>query len=211
MIRPKNDTEDLLFSITNNCETLIEQTHAKAEETLKFKLTKPTETFSFNPTIPIEGSWMLGLTSLEVYNSTFNITEKNNKFELYTDTFEESSFEELKDEIEQILNISDITPYHLQHEKIGPRIIEAYKKLRSEKSSAVGYIIIILGYSLSPFREFEKHFTNVVGLDGDDIQLILKQYNSKFVTNGLSPAGYLTKDISDGVKKLDDHEGTLQI
>ena len=37
MIRPKNDTEDLLLSITKNCETLIEKTHRKAAETLEFK------------------------------------------------------------------------------------------------------------------------------------------------------------------------------
>ena len=37
MIRPKNETENLLLSITNNCETLIEQTHRKAEETLELK------------------------------------------------------------------------------------------------------------------------------------------------------------------------------
>ena len=41
MIRPKNQTEDLLFSITNDCETLIEQTHTKPQETLDFKMIKP--------------------------------------------------------------------------------------------------------------------------------------------------------------------------
>ena len=34
MIRPKNQTDDLLLSITKNCQTLIKQTHRKAEETL---------------------------------------------------------------------------------------------------------------------------------------------------------------------------------
>ena len=72
---------------------------------------------------------MLGLASLEV-SIFFNITEENNKFELHTDTFFEFSFEELKDELQEILKISDITPYPLQREKIGPRNIEAYKKLR---------------------------------------------------------------------------------
>ena len=38
MIRPKNETEDLLLSINKNCETLIKQTHGKTEETLEFKL-----------------------------------------------------------------------------------------------------------------------------------------------------------------------------
>ena len=68
----------------------------KAEETLEFKFTKPRESFSFNPTISIEGSWMIGLTILEIYNSIFIITEEINKFEHYTDTFDELSFAELK-------------------------------------------------------------------------------------------------------------------
>ena len=69
MIRPKNETEDLLLSITKNCETLIEQTRRKPEGTLEYKITKPKETFHFKPPISIEGSWMIGLTDLEVYNS----------------------------------------------------------------------------------------------------------------------------------------------
>ena len=92
MIRPKNETEDLLLSITKNCETLTKQTRRKAEETMEYKMSKPRETFHFVPTIQIEGSWMIGLTSLEVYNSIFNINKTNNKFELYTDTFDEFSF-----------------------------------------------------------------------------------------------------------------------
>ena len=84
---------------------------------------------------------MIGFTSLEVYNSIFNINTTNNKFELHTDNFDEFSFEELKDELEEIPNLSDITPCHLKHEKIGPRIIKAYKKLRSKASSTDGYII----------------------------------------------------------------------
>ena len=39
MIRPKNETEDLLPSITNNFDTLTEQAHRKAEETLEYKMT----------------------------------------------------------------------------------------------------------------------------------------------------------------------------
>ena len=31
MIRVKNETEDLLLSLSKNCETLIEQTHRIAE------------------------------------------------------------------------------------------------------------------------------------------------------------------------------------
>ena len=76
MIRPKNDTEDLLHSKSKNCETLFEQTHKKAEESVEFKMVKARETFHFIPSIPIEGSRMIGLLSLEVYNSIFNINQK---------------------------------------------------------------------------------------------------------------------------------------
>ena len=51
MIQPKNETEELLLSITKNFETLIEQTHRKPEETLEFKLIKARETFHFKPPI----------------------------------------------------------------------------------------------------------------------------------------------------------------
>ena len=79
VIRPKKETEDLLLSITKNCETFIQQTHTKPQETLEFKLIKPRETFQFNPPIQINGNRMIGLTDLEVYNSIFNIKEENNK------------------------------------------------------------------------------------------------------------------------------------
>ena len=72
---------------------------------------------------------MIGLISLEIYNSIFNINQEDNKFELYTDTFDKFSFTELKDELEEILDISNITDEHQQDEIIGPRIIKAYKKL----------------------------------------------------------------------------------
>ena len=134
MIRPKNETEDLLLSITKKCETLIEQTHRKREETLEFKIIRPRETFHFNPPIHNKGDWMLGLTDLEVYNSIFNITEENNKIELYKDPFDEFSFEELKDELEEILKIPNTTHDHLEDEITGPRLIKAYWELRSKKS-----------------------------------------------------------------------------
>ena len=83
-IQPKNKTEDVLLSITKNCETLIDQTYKKAEETLEFKLTKSRESFSFEPPIilGLNSIWMVRLTNLELYNSIFNITDENNKFEL---------------------------------------------------------------------------------------------------------------------------------
>ena len=55
IILPKNQTEDLLLSITKNGETFIAQTHRKAEEVLEFKMTKPRETFHSRPFLQIKG------------------------------------------------------------------------------------------------------------------------------------------------------------
>ena len=51
MIRPKDETENIILSVTKNCETLVKQTHTRPEETLEFVLNKPRETFHFNPLI----------------------------------------------------------------------------------------------------------------------------------------------------------------
>ena len=175
MIAPKNKTEDLLLSITKNCQTLIEQTHRKPEETLEFKMVKPREVFHFTPPIEIKEDWMLGLVDLEVYNSIFNITEENNKFEIYRDLSDKFGFLELKDEIEEILDISHITDDHLKDENLGPRIINEFIILSNEKKNKDGYMILFLGYARSLFRDFESYLRIVVGLPEEDIQLILKE------------------------------------
>ena len=63
MIRPKNETEKLLLSITKLCQMLIEQTHRKAEQTLEFKKIEPRKPFHFNPPVEVKEDWMIGLTS----------------------------------------------------------------------------------------------------------------------------------------------------
>ena len=126
MIRPKNEIEDLLLSITKNCETLIEQTHRKAEETLELKMIKSSETFHFSQPIQIQRDWMIGLTDLEVYNSFFNITGENNKFEIYRDTPTKFQFLDLKDELEEILGIPHFSREHLLDDETASRIIDKY-------------------------------------------------------------------------------------
>ena len=211
MIRPKNETEDLLLSITKNCETLIEQTHTKPQETLEFKMIKPRETFHFKPPIQIKGDWMLGLVDLEVYNSIFNITGKNNKFEIYRDISNKFGFLELKHKPEKILNIPHITTEHLDDEILGPRIIDEYIKLSIEEKNRDGYMILLLGYSASPFRDFESYLRLVVGLDEVGIRLVLKEFNSHFITYELTPGIYAIQDISDAIQTFSGHQETIQL
>ena len=211
MIRPKNETEDLLLSITKNCETLIEQTHKKPEETLEFKMIKSRETFHFSQPIQIQGDWMIGLTDLEVYNSIFNIIEENNKFEIYRDTPTKFRFLELKDELEEVLGIPHITQEHLLDDETASRIIDEYHKLSHEKKNSDGYTILLLNHSRSQFKDFESCLRIRVGLDEEDIQLILKEYNSHFITYELTPGIYTIQDISDVVQTFSGHSDIIEI
>ena len=67
-----------------------------------------------------------------------------------------------------------------------------------------------MGYARSPFRGFGSYLKIIVGLDEDDIQLILKKYNEKVVTYELEPGNYTFEDLQKAVYPLGDHEGTLQ-
>ena len=156
MMRPKNQTEDLLLSITKNCQTLIEQTHRKAEETLEFKMTKPKQTFHFKSPISIEGSSMIGLTDLEVYNSILNITEEKNKFKLYKFPDEKSggiTYEKVRDEIERYLDISDLTAADIQDDLKAPVISNEYNEQVAKRMKDVGYVNIAAGYVSSVFQD----------------------------------------------------------
>ena len=205
MIRPKNETENLLLSIIKNCETLIEQTHTKSQETLEFKMIKPRETFHFKASIQIQGHWMIGLTNLEVYNSTFYITEENNKFELYKFPDEKSggvTYEKVRDEIEKDLGIEDITAEDLQDEKIGPIIIEEYKKQVTKRMNDEQYMNILAIYTRSVFQDSESFLRTQIDLIEDDIKLVLDEYNSNLITYELEPGIYTFKDISEALLKI---------
>ena len=205
MIRPENETENLLLSITKNCETLIEQSHRKAEETLEFKMNKPRETFHFKPPIQVKGDRMIGLVDLEVYNSIFNITEENNKIELYKFLDEKAggvTYEKVRDEIEKDLDISDITAADLQDDIIAPIIIEEYKKQVTKRMEDGGCMKILAGYVSSVFQDFESYLRTEVDLVQDDIKLVLDEYNSSFVTYELDPGIYTFKDISEALLKI---------
>ena len=68
-----------------------------------------------------------------------------------------------------------------------------------------------MGFARSPFRDFESYLRIVIGLEKDEIQLILKQYNEKFTTYELDPGNYTIEDLQKAVYPLGDYEGTLQI
>ena len=74
--------ESPLLSIAKSNQEIVENTHSKPQETLEFKMIKQKESFSFDVSLLLPEKWMMGVTSLEVYNTVYNITEKNNKLEI---------------------------------------------------------------------------------------------------------------------------------
>ena len=63
----------------------------------------------------------------------------------------------------------------------------------------------LMGYDRSLFRDFGSFLRIVIGLDEDDIQLILKQYSSNFVTSELDPGIQTIKDLQEAVYPLGGH------
>ena len=184
MVKPKNETEDFLFSITKNCETLIEQTLRKAEETLEFKLTKPRETFHCNTSIQIKRDWMIGLTDLEVYNSISNKNTTNDKFKFYKFPDKKAggvSYEKVRGEIEKDLAISDITAADLQDEILAPIIIEEYSEQVTKRMKDDNYMLVLAMYVDSIIQDSEKFLRTEIDLVEDDVSLVLDEYNSKFI------------------------------
>ena len=148
---------------------------------------------------------MRGLTILEVYNSVFNITEENNKFELYKLTDSKIggiSYEKVWDENEKDLGIRDITATDLQDYIIGPIIIQEYRKQIRKRMKNDKYLSILAVYNRSIFQDFESFLGTAVDLVEDDIRLVLDEYNSSFITYELEPGIYTFKDLSEALSKI---------
>ena len=102
---------------------------------------------------------MFGLTDLDLYISIFNITEENNKTELYKFLDEKIggvSNEKVRDEIERDLNISDITRIDLQDDIIAHILIKEYGEQVTKKMEDIGYMKISAVYPSAVFQDIES-------------------------------------------------------
>ena len=145
---------------------------------------------------------MIGLVDLGVYNSIFNITEENNKFELYKFPDEKAggvTYEKVRDEIERDLDISDITATGLQDDIIAPIIIKEYKEQVTKRMKDEQHMKILAIYTSSLFQDFESFLKTQIDLVEDDVKLVLDEYNSSFITFELDPGIYSYRDISEAL------------
>ena len=128
---------------------------------------KPRKTFLFNPPVEVEEDWMMGLTSLDVYNSIFNTTGGNKKIELYDFPDEKTggfSYEKVRAEVERDLDVSVITATDLEDEMIAPNIVEEYREQVTKRMKDDQYMPTLSGYASSVFQDFESYLRTEVDL-----------------------------------------------
>ena len=112
---------EILLLIKKQTDTLIEQIKTKPQETLKFKMNKQMQNFTFNPPINLldEGKWLLAVSSLESTNSVFNITDENNSFSINIPGHWETEFE--KKTFAKIDEIIELRSLELHVEEVRKR------------------------------------------------------------------------------------------
>ena len=64
------------MSIAKSNQEIVENTQSKPQKTLEYKMTKQKESFSFDVPLELPEQWMMGVPSLEVYNTIYNISER---------------------------------------------------------------------------------------------------------------------------------------
>ena len=95
-ISPNSHSDRLLLEILKSNLKIEQNTLTKPQETLEFKMKQNQSTFIFSPPIILtdersqQEQWLMGVTSLEVYNSVYNINDSNNTLKIATSKSETS-------------------------------------------------------------------------------------------------------------------------
>ena len=81
----------------------------------------------------------------------------------------------MEDALEEVDSTSDKSPDHLKDDELGAIHFEAHRNFKVKKLSTDVYVILSIGYSKRPIRDFENYLRITAGLKEDDIQTTLKQ------------------------------------
>ena len=141
--------ESLLLNIAKSNQEIVENTHSKPQETLEFKMTKQKESFSFDVPLQLNENWMMGVTSLEVYNTVYNITNSNNKLEI---VLNDQQLKELNLDSELLVSVEDlykayfVKPYKYNEfiEKVNKLITNSYSKKKKLTRVDFTYLTMII-------------------------------------------------------------------
>ena len=116
---------ELLLLIKKHTDTLIQQTRTKPQETLEFKMSKQTQTYSFNPPINLleEGKGLIAVSSFECTNSVYNITNENNSFSIIIPGhYQTESAEKTIDELKKLMELKSLELHVDEVRKRGNKI-----------------------------------------------------------------------------------------
>ena len=73
-----NKNETLLLEMVKVLQKIEKNPHTEHQQTLEFKMTKPKQTFNFDKPLIIPEKLVMGASNLQVRNTVYNITERNN-------------------------------------------------------------------------------------------------------------------------------------
>ena len=108
---------------------IVENTFSKHQETLKFEMTKQKESLSFHvPPPELPEQWMMGVTSLEVFNPVYNITENNNKHKIL---LKDEQLKSLNIDTQLVMNVEYSIQTSSNIEKADKLIIDSYSKSKT--------------------------------------------------------------------------------
>ena len=133
--------ESLLLSIAKSNLDIVENTLSKHQETLEFKMNKQKESFSFDIPLDLPEQWMMGVTSLEVYNTVYNITEKNNKFKLL---YTEKMLKEINVDTQLVPNVEYLYKTSGDIEKIKKLIVNDNAEIKTITKTDYDYLMKII-------------------------------------------------------------------
>ena len=133
--------ESLLLNIAKSNQEIVENTHSKPQETLEFKMNKQKESFSFDIPLELPEKWMMGVTSLEVYNTVYNITEKNKKFKLL---FTEKMLKENDVDTQLVPNVEYLYKTSGDIEKIKKLIVNDNAEIKTITKTDYDYLMKII-------------------------------------------------------------------
>ena len=129
------------MSFAKSNQEIVENTHSKPQETLEIKMNKQKESFSFDIPLELPEQWMMGITSLEVYNTVYNITEKNNKFKLL---YTEKMLKENDVDTQLVTNVEYLYKTSGDIEKIKKLIVNDNAKIKTITKTDYDYLMKII-------------------------------------------------------------------
>ena len=180
--------ESLFLNIAKSNQEIVENTQSKPQETLEFKRTKQKESFLFDVPLTLNEKWMMGVTSLEVYNTVYNSTEKNNKLQ---NLLKYEQLDTLEFDIGVVPNIKKLyETYDLETDKLYYELIEKAN--------------IFLTTSYKKRRNFPKSFFDYLKQLNNNIPMTIPNFKieDEFFHIQLLPGVYDLIEINNAIKQI---------